>query len=97
MRKVVLLSMMAFAAILCKAEEVNFTISDGIDNAAIKSKIENTVSKMLSEINDAQDEALVYSNLCRCCGKIHHLCVQMMKLSNIVLQRVLVIRCVISP
>lgn len=56
MRKVVLLSMMAFAAILCKAEEVNFTISDGIDNAAIKSKIENTVSKMLSEINDAQDD-----------------------------------------
>ena len=48
--------MMAFAAILCKAEEVNFTISDGIDNADIKSKIESTVSKMLSEINDAQDD-----------------------------------------
>ena len=56
MRKVLLLSMMAFAAILCKAEKVNFTISDGIDNAAIKSKIESTVSKMLSEINDAQDD-----------------------------------------
>ena len=56
MRKVILLSMMAFAAILCKAEEVNFTISDGIDNADIKSKIESTVSKMLSEINDAQDD-----------------------------------------
>ena len=48
--------MMAFAVIWCKAEEVTFTISDGIDNAAVKSKIESTVSKMLSEINAAQDD-----------------------------------------
>ena len=34
--------------------QVSFTISDGIDNAAIKSKMENSVSRMLNEINAAQ-------------------------------------------
>ena len=34
--------------------QVSFTISDGIDNATIKSKIESTVSQMLTEINVAQ-------------------------------------------
>lgn len=34
--------------------QVSFTVSDGIDNATIKSKIESTVSKMLTEINVAQ-------------------------------------------
>lgn len=34
--------------------QVTFTISDGIDNAAIQSKIESSVSRMLSEINSAQ-------------------------------------------
>ena len=34
--------------------QVSFTISDGIDNATIKSKIESTVSQMLTEINAAQ-------------------------------------------
>ena len=34
--------------------QVSFTVSDGIDNATIKSKIESTVSKMLTEINAAQ-------------------------------------------
>ena len=34
--------------------QVSFTVSDGIDNATIKSKIESTVSKMLTEINTAQ-------------------------------------------
>ena len=56
MRRVLFLSMMAFAAILCKAEEVSFSISDGIDDAAIKSKIEGFVGRMLTEINTAQDE-----------------------------------------
>ncbi len=35
--------------------QVSFTISDGIDNAAIKSKIESSVSRMLTEINSAQE------------------------------------------
>ena len=34
--------------------QISFTISDGIDNTAIKSKMENTVSRMLNEINAAQ-------------------------------------------
>ena len=34
--------------------QVSFSVSDGIDNATIKSKIEGTVSQMLTEINAAQ-------------------------------------------
>ncbi len=34
--------------------QVSFTVSDGIDNATIKSKIESNVSRMLTEINAAQ-------------------------------------------
>jgi len=41
---------------ICLANPVFFSISDGIDNAAVKSKIESGVSKMLSEINSAQEE-----------------------------------------
>jgi dihydroxyacetone kinase DhaKLM complex PTS-EIIA-like component DhaM len=55
MKKLLLLFMVALA-INSKAEEVKLTISDGIDNAAIKSKIENVVSRMLTEINSAQDD-----------------------------------------
>lgn len=39
----------------CMAEEITFTISDGIDNVAIKSKIENSVGRILTEINTAQE------------------------------------------
>lgn len=39
-----------------QANPVSFSISDGIDNAALKSKIESKVSMMLSEINSAQNE-----------------------------------------
>ena len=55
MRKILLLATMAMTAILVNAESITFTISDGIDNAAIKSKMETTVSRMLTEINRAQD------------------------------------------
>lgn len=55
MKKILLLATMAMIAILVKAESITFTISDGIDNAAIKSKIETTISRMLTEINMAQD------------------------------------------
>ena len=37
------------------ADNVSFSVSDGIDNATIKSKIESSVSKMLTEINAAQE------------------------------------------
>ena len=38
------------------AHSVSFSVSDGINNAALKSKIENNVSRMLTEINAAQAE-----------------------------------------
>ena len=40
--------------ILLSANNVTFTISDGVDNATVKSKIEGKVSSMLTEINAAQ-------------------------------------------
>ena len=39
------------------AQSVSFTISDGIDHAAVKSRIEGNVCRMLSEINAAQAES----------------------------------------
>ena len=55
MKKILFVCVMALIAIQGKADNVNFTVSDGIDNAAIKSKIEGEVSRMLSEINAAQE------------------------------------------
>lgn len=54
MRKL-LIVMVALFAIQSQADNVKFTVSDGIDNAGIKSKIESGVSRMLTEINAAQD------------------------------------------
>ena len=54
MKKLLFTFMMGLFAISAKADNVTFSVSDGIDNAAIKSKIESTVSKMLTEINVAQ-------------------------------------------
>ena len=53
--KKILMLIMVFAAIQSKANNVSFVISDGIDNAAIKAKIESGVSRMLNEINAAQE------------------------------------------
>lgn len=53
-RIVFILSLVIFHLTLCMAQ-VSFTISDGIDNASIKSRIESTVSRMLTEINAAQE------------------------------------------
>ena len=47
--------MLLVAATQVKADKVSFTISDGMDNASMKAKIENTVSNMLNEINAAQE------------------------------------------
>ena len=55
MKKLLFVVFVALAVIQVKADNVTFTVSDGIDNAAIKSKIENCVCRMLSEINAAQE------------------------------------------
>ena len=55
MWKLLLLAVALLATIVIKADNVSFTVSDGIDNAAVKSKIESSVSRMLTEINAAQD------------------------------------------
>jgi hypothetical protein len=54
MKKLLFTFIVGLLAISAKADNVTFSVSDGIDNAAIKSKIESTVSKMLTEINVAQ-------------------------------------------
>ena len=55
MRKLLLFVMVALFASQGRADNVKFTVSDGIDNAGIKSKIESEVSRMLTEINAAQE------------------------------------------
>lgn len=55
MKKLLLIFLAALATISVEADNVIFSVSDGIDNAAIKSKIETGVSRMLSEINAAQE------------------------------------------
>ena len=50
MKKIALLCIAIVATIVVKADNISFTISDGIDNAAIKSKMEKSVSRMLNEI-----------------------------------------------
>lgn len=55
MKKLSFIFIMALIAIQGKANAVSFSISDGIDNATIKSKIENSVSSLLSEVNAAQE------------------------------------------
>lgn len=55
MKRLLFIVVALFATISVQADNVSFTVSDGIDNAAIKSKIESGVSRMLSEINAAQE------------------------------------------
>ena len=56
MKKLLFVCMVAMMAIQGRADNVTFTISDGIDNGTVKSKIESTISRMLSEINAAQED-----------------------------------------
>lgn len=42
-------------SVLVAASAVNFTISDGIENAALKSKMERVISNILTEANAAQE------------------------------------------
>ena len=54
MKKLLFLFMTALAVVSAKAENITFAISDGIDNASVKAKIEGVVTRMLNEINSAQ-------------------------------------------
>ncbi len=94
MRKLLLIVMVALFAIQSQADNVKFSVSDGIDNAGVKSKIESGVSRMLTEINVL---VLVFSNQWLCCGKIVLLSVPMKKSLSIVSQQVQAIRFVIFP
>jgi len=55
MKKLLFTFIMGLFAFSGHADNVSFSVSDGIDNATIKSKIESSVSKMLTEINAAQE------------------------------------------
>lgn len=55
MKKLLFTFIMGLFAFSGHADNVSFSVSDGIDNATIKSKIERSVSKMLTEINAAQE------------------------------------------
>lgn len=55
MKKLLFVFIVALVVLQIKAASISFTISDGIDNATIKSKIESSVSRMLTEINAAQE------------------------------------------
>lgn len=54
MKRVALCLSFIICQLSLSVAQVSFTISDGISNAAIKSKMENAVSRMLNEINAAQ-------------------------------------------
>jgi hypothetical protein len=54
MKRLLLIMVVSMTTILLSANNVTFTISDGVDNATVKSKIEGKVSSMLTEINAAQ-------------------------------------------
>ncbi len=55
MRKI-LLFLVLLSASLLKADNIKITLSDGIDNPTVKSKIERSASRILTEINQAQKE-----------------------------------------
>ena len=56
MKRIIICFTVIFSQFLvCVAQSVSFSVSDGIENAAVKSKIENNVSRMLTEINVAQE------------------------------------------
>ena len=54
MKRILFVFMVLLATLQVNADNISFTVSDGIDNAAIKSKIEGSVSRMLTEVNAAQ-------------------------------------------
>lgn len=49
----ILIALFAFVAI--QAADVHVTLADGISNSSLKTKMENAMSKLLTEVNDAQE------------------------------------------
>lgn len=56
MTRRILSIVLSLSAINMMAGIITLTISDGIDNVMVKTKIERTVADMLNEINDAQSQ-----------------------------------------
>lgn len=56
MKRILFFLLFSICHLSYSVAQVSFTVSDGIDNAAIKSKIESSVSRLLTEINAAQAE-----------------------------------------
>lgn len=54
MRRIVYIALTVMFAVSMQAASVKFIISDGIDDATLKNKIEQNVSNILSEVNAAQ-------------------------------------------
>lgn len=54
MKKHFLLMMLFVASFCIEANAVTVTIADGIDNLAVKAKMENAISRILNEVNAAQ-------------------------------------------
>lgn len=54
MKRVLLSLLLIICHLSFSLAQVTFSISDGIDNAAVKQKMESTVSNMLTEINASQ-------------------------------------------
>jgi len=53
-RQLIFSMLVALAFSILPVKAINVTISDGIDNATIKARIENTTARILDEINAAQ-------------------------------------------
>lgn len=104
MRRLFSVYMALIAVITTQASAVNFTISNGIDNAAVKSRIENSVSRILNEINAAQSSgrSLNFAAMgvgtsvqqsMACFGRTRRLSVLMRRLSNTASLQAQAIRC----
>lgn len=53
-RHIAVLACLLFSVVGVRAQYVSFSISDGIDDYAVKSRIERSVSRILTEVNAAQ-------------------------------------------
>lgn len=56
MKNCVLFSLLCMLTFNLNAKAINVIVSDGIDNPSVKAKIENAASRILNEVNAAQNE-----------------------------------------
>lgn len=54
MRKIMLIGLLLMAVRLTSFGQVSVSIVDGIDNMAVKTRIENAIARILNEVNNAQ-------------------------------------------